>query len=158
AAVAATHISAVPSSEYHGRIGDWVEAIRKARANEDRVLFVAASIGRAERTIELLGDYEIRARAIGEADDLDRAGVLVTTGVLTKGFHLPSAHLLVFTETDLFEEERKVHERRRSQARTFISDFRDLKIGDLVVHVDNGIGRFVGLRKLSVTAGDQEFM
>src|SRR4029079_9736934 len=44
--------------------------------------------------------------------------------------------------------------------RTFLSDFRDLKVGDHVVHVDNGIGRFVGLKRLAVTAGHapQEFM
>ena len=64
--------------------------------------------------------------------------------------------LLLFAETDLFEEERRVHERRRSATRTFLSDFRDLKIGDLVVHVDNGIGRFVGLKKLAVGAPGQQ--
>jgi transcription-repair coupling factor (superfamily II helicase) len=53
-----------------------------------------------------------------------------------------------------------VHERRRSASRTFLSDFRDLKVDDLVVHVDNGIGRFVGLKKLAAVAGqpEQEFM
>ena len=42
------------------------------------------------------------------------------------------------------------HERRRSAAKTFLSDFRDLKVGDLVVHVDNGIGVFVGLKQIAV--------
>ena len=124
-------------------------------------MFVAASPGRAERTIELLADYEIRARSVTTADDLDRAGVLVATGQLSRGFHVPAAKLRLFAETDLFEEERRVHERRKSAARTFISDFRDLKIGDLVVHVDNGIGRFVGLKKLARRLPgmpEQEFM
>jgi transcription-repair coupling factor (superfamily II helicase) len=79
---------------------------------------------------------------------------------LSRGFHLPSANLVVFAETDLFEEERKSAERRRSASRAFISDFRDLKVGDLVVHVDNGIGRFVGLKKIAAVPGadEQEFM
>ena len=49
----------------------------------------------------------------------------------------------------------------RSAARrreTFLSDFRDLKVGDLVVHVDNGIGVFVGLKKIEVGLDAQEFM
>ena len=159
-ATPSTHISALPSLEYHGRVGDWVEEIRQARAQDEIVVFVAASAGRAERTTELLADYEIRARAVATADDLERAGVLVTTGQLSRGFHVPSARLRLYAETDLFEEERRVHERRKSAARTFISDFRDLKVGDLVVHVDNGIGRFVGLKKLSAGASlpEQEFM
>jgi transcription-repair coupling factor (superfamily II helicase) len=156
----AVHVSAVPALEYHGRIGDWASEIRTARDRGDAVVFVAASPGRAERTIELLADYEVRARDVGTADDLSSAAVLVTIGQLSRGFHLPQGSLVIFAETDLFEEERRVHERRRSTTRTFLSDFRDLKIGDLVVHVDNGIGRFAGLKRLAVTPGQpvQEFM
>ncbi|MBW8896266.1 MAG: DEAD/DEAH box helicase, partial [Acidobacteria bacterium] len=58
----------------------------------------------------------------------------------------------------MFEEERKTHERRRSATRTFLSDFRDLKVGDLVVHVDHGIGVFVGLKRIDVGLAPQEFM
>ncbi|HET9370074.1 MAG TPA: transcription-repair coupling factor, partial [Vicinamibacterales bacterium] len=155
-----THVSSLPAVEHHGRIGDWVNEVRTAREQGAAVVFVAATPGRAERTIELLADYELRARHVGEADDLHSAAVLVTTGQLSRGVHIPAASLRIYSETDLFEEERRVHERRRSAARSFISDFRDLKIGDLVVHVDNGIGRFVGLKKLAVGPGlpDQEFM
>jgi transcription-repair coupling factor (superfamily II helicase) len=154
------HVSSTPAMEYRGRIGDWAEEIRKISARGESVLFVAATSGRAERTIEILKDYDVRARAVGEADDLARAGVLVSTGHLSRGFHLPSAGLAVFAETDLFEEERRTQERRRSATTAFLSDFRDLKIGDLVVHVENGIGRFVGLKRLAIVPGQppQDFM
>ncbi len=159
-----THVSCLPTVEYHGRIGDWVEEIRAARGRDETVVFVAATPGRAERTIELAGDYDIRARDVA-SDDVAHAALLVTTGQLSRGFHLPAGGLTLFAEADLFEEERRVHERRRSAAHQFLSDFRDLKIGDLVVHIDNGIGRFVGLRKLATGAPDaqgrlaeQEFM
>ena len=157
---AAVHVPCQSALAYHGRIGDWVAEIRAARDRGDQVLFVAASQGRAERTIELLADYDVRARSVAEADNLQNVAVLVATGRLSRGFHLPAANLLVFAETDLFEEERKAAERRRSASRAFISDFRDLKVGDLVVHVDNGIGRFVGLKRISAGPGleEQEFM
>jgi transcription-repair coupling factor (superfamily II helicase) len=161
-----THVSTVPALAYHGRVGDWVNELRAARARGDAVVFVAAVSGRAERIIELLGDYDIRARAVTDDDDLSSAAVLVGLGRLSRGLHLPDGHLVLFADTDLFEEERRVHERRRSAARSFLSDFRDLKVGDLVVHVDNGIGRFVGLKRLAVGPFDpregglaeQEFM
>jgi transcription-repair coupling factor (superfamily II helicase) len=153
------HVPCQPVLEYRGRLGDWVEELKQAQTRGETTVFVAASAGRAERTIELLADYGVRARAIGDNEDLARASVLVTTGHLSRGFHLPTGTLLVFTETDLFEEERRSGERRKSAARTFMSDFRDLKVGDLVVHVDNGIGRFVGLKKMAVGVGDAtEFM
>ena len=60
---------------------------------------------------------------------------------------------------DVFEEERRAPERRRSATKAFLSDLRDLKVGDLVVHVDHGIGVFVGLKQIGV-GGDtaQEFL
>jgi len=160
------HIACVPTLQYQGRVGDWAAEIKTARERGDRVVFVADTPGRAERVVELLGDYEVRAREMSVDDDLEYAAVLVTTGTLTRGFHLVDAGLLVFAETDLFEEERRVHERRRSAARSFISDFRDLKTGDFVVHIDNGVGRFVGLKRLPVgpidpasgRPAEQEFM
>ncbi len=153
------HIATLPTIEHHGRLGDWVEEIRKSRENGDTVVFVAETPGRAERTIEVLADYGLRARALALADDLRQVGVVVATGQLSRGFHLPDAHLVFVAETDVFEEERRVHDRHRSVSRSFLSDFRDLKVGDLVVHVDNGIGKFVGLKQIAAAGlGDQEFM
>ena len=152
----ATHVSCQPAPEFRGRIADWVADIRQARERNETTIFVAGTSGRAERTMELLADYEIRARAIGQSDDLFAASVLVTTGRLSKGFRLPDAGLQIFSESDLFEEERRVHERRKSASSTFLSDFRDLKVGDLVVHIDNGIGRFVGLKQIGVGGGGTE--
>jgi transcription-repair coupling factor (superfamily II helicase) len=161
----AQHISCLPSVEYHGRIADWMGEVRAARGREETVVFVAATAGRAERTIELAADYDIRARDVATSDDLASAALLVGTGQLSRGFHLPAGGLLLFAEADLFEEERRAHERRRSATHQFLSDFRDLKVGDLVVHIDNGIGRFVGLKKLAAgtpdgqgKAAEQEFM
>ena len=158
---AVDHVKCQPAPEFRGRIADWVADIRQARERGETTIFVAATTGRAERTIELLADYEVRARAIGQSDDLYAAAVLVTTGRLSKGFRLPDAGVQLYSESDLFEEERRAHERRKSSSSTFLSDFRDLKIGDLVVHVDNGIGRFVGLKQMSIGgpgAETHEFM
>ena len=129
-----------PAVEFSGRVQDWVEEIRRGRERGDTMVLVAHSAGRAERTIELLADYEIFAVPMERAEDAHAAAVLVGVGHLSRGFRLPDAQLQLWAETDVFEEERKVHERRKSATRTFLSDFRDLKAGDLVVHVDHGIG------------------
>ncbi len=154
----AAHIACQPALEYSGRVPDWVAEIRRRRESGDTMIFVANSPGRAERTIEVLGDYEIYAAPIEGAEEVRTAAVLVGVGHLSRGFRLPEAGLQFWAETDVFEEERKTHERRRSATRTFLSDFRDLKVGDLVVHVDHGIGVFVGLKRIDVGLAPQEFM
>jgi transcription-repair coupling factor (superfamily II helicase) len=148
--VAADHVACQPALAFHGRISDWIDELRQARDRGDRSVFIAATAGRADRAIELLGEYEIRARRLDEEVGPVNATVFVGTGQLTRGFALPAAQLRLYAETDIFEEERRPHERQRSVVRTFLSDFRDLKVGDLVVHVDSGIGRFVGLKRLAI--------
>ena len=143
------HISCQPAVELHGRLADWVAEIRRLRQEGEGILFVANTAGRAERTIELLKDYEIFAAPAERADDARYAAVLIATGQLSRGFRLPAAGLQIFAETDVFEEERRT-ERRRSATKAFLSDLRDLKVGDLVVHVDHGIGVFVGLKQIGV--------
>jgi transcription-repair coupling factor (superfamily II helicase) len=152
------HVASQPALEFAGRVSDWVAEIRRLRERAESIVFVAHSAGRAERTVELLNDYGVFAAPIERAEDAHSASVLVATGHLSRGFRLPEAGLQLWAETDVFEEERKVHERRRSATRTFLSDFRDLKAGDLVVHVDHGIGVFVGLKRIDVGLEPQEFM
>jgi transcription-repair coupling factor (superfamily II helicase) len=152
------HVACQPAVEFSGRVQDWVEEIRRGRERGDTMVVIAHSPGRAERTIELLADYDIFAVAMERAEEAHAAAVLVGIGHLSRGFRLPDAQLQLWAETDVFEEERKVHERRKSATRTFLSDFRDLKAGDHVVHVDHGIGRFVGLKRIDVGLEPQEFM
>ena len=155
------HIGTQPTPEFRGRIADWAAEVRRARERGETVLFVAAGVGRAERTVELLAEYELRGVQLDRADDLHGAAVLVATGDLSRGFRLPAAELQIFAESDVFEEDRRQAERRRSLAKTFLSDLRDLKPGDVVVHVDHGIGKFVGLKQIALGAGSsvsQEFM
>jgi transcription-repair coupling factor (superfamily II helicase) len=143
----------------HGRVSDWVAEIRRLREEGETVLFAAATAGRAERTIELLKEYDVFAVPVDRAEDAQYAAVLVVTGTLSHGFHLPGAGLFIHAEADVFEEERRMPERRRSAAAAFLSDLRDLKAGDLVVHIDHGIGMFVGLKQIGVASDSvQEFL
>ena len=145
----AGRIRCQPSVEFRGRIPDWVAEIKRLREDGDSILFVAATSGRAERTIELLKEYDLFAVPVDRADDARYAAVLVATGNLSRGFRLPDASLQLYAEADVFEEERR-GDRRRSPSKAFLSDLRDLKVGDLVVHIDHGIGAFVGLKQIGV--------
>jgi transcription-repair coupling factor (superfamily II helicase) len=137
-----------PALEFRGRLGDWVADIRKARDRGATVMVIAGSPGRAERIAEILRDYEIVAVSVEHPEDAHSASVLIAQGALSRGFWLESAALQLYADTDVFEEEHRATEGRRSLTKAFLSDLRDLKVGDLVVHVDHGIGEFVGLKQL----------
>ena len=157
-AAGARHVGCQPVIEMHGRVGEWAAEIARCRERGDTTLLVAGTPGRAERVIELLADYDLAAVSIDHADETHGAALLVATGQLTRGFRLPEAGLQVFAEPDVFDEERRVRERRAGPAKSFLSDFRDLKAGDRVVHVDHGVGVFVGLKQIPVGLEHHEFM
>jgi transcription-repair coupling factor (superfamily II helicase) len=146
------HVSCQPALEFRGRASAWIADVRQARERGDTVLFVANSPGRAERTVEILHEYEVVAVPVERAEDVHAAAVLVAVGSLSRGFRLADGALQLYAETDVFEEEHRPADQRRNLAKTFLSDLRDLKVGDLIVHVDHGIGEFVGLKQLGTVS------
>jgi transcription-repair coupling factor (superfamily II helicase) len=163
---------------YHGRIADLAAETLRATEKGASTIFVMPSLGVAERVTEMLAEFDVKVRlALVEetTDNADSAGALVTVGRLTSGFEMPSVALIVHVESDLFDEAAEAAVERRSEATggrkqkadgrrrklktaAFLSDFRDLKVGDFVVHVDHGIGRFGGLQMLDLGTTRGEFM
>jgi transcription-repair coupling factor (superfamily II helicase) len=149
---------------YHGRLPDLARDVLNRRANsQGATLFVMPSPGLAERVTEILRDYEVNARLTSfiDRDAAASADAVVTFGKLSGGFELPDARLVVHVEGDLFDEaaepalERRAtairrEKKRRARAAAFLSDFRDLRVGDYVVHIDHGIARFGGLVTLDL--------
>jgi len=150
---------------YHGRLPDLARDVIDQHTNSQATtVFVMPSGGVAERVAEILREYEVSVRLTSIADKTGGAvatDAIVTAGKLSGGFELPSARLIVHVESDLFDEaaepalERrstaiKREKKRRARAAAFLSDFRDLKVGDFVVHIDHGIARFGGLVTLDL--------
>ena len=64
----------------------------------------------------------------------------------------------MLTETEIFGARRRTLRRPKYQRGAALTAFTDLEIGDLVVHEDHGIGRYVGLRTMSVGDRDGDFL
>lgn len=159
---------------YHGRLADLAAATLNGAEAGAITLFVMPSLGVAERVSEMLSEFNVTARLALVEETSDTAVMdpaVVTVGRLTGGFEMPSSRLVVHVEGDLFDEAADATLERRSDSRpkgegrrrrlktaAFLSDFRDLKVGDFVVHIDHGIGRFGGLQILDLGTTRGEFM
>ena len=122
-------------------------------------LLIVGSHGRMERLSEILRELGVPGTLVENVRGSLPPAVsrLVVRGNLDSGFTLPDAGLLVVAEPQIFGE---IHEReaRRRRVGVFSPDFRDLKAGDPVVHVDHGIGRFVGVMRLGEEGRGSDFM
>jgi transcription-repair coupling factor (superfamily II helicase) len=159
------YVATQGNRRYHGNIRELTSDLSKFQDAGERVVFLFSNLGRAERVHDILREYEIPSRlcrpADGEPEDtpLAEGSILLGVGSLQSGFFLPPANVRVLTGQDVFDEsEVGAARRHRAQRTAFLSDFRDLKPGDYVVHIDHGIGQFHGLRNISVQDGVKEFV
>ena len=71
-------------------------------------------------------------------------------GTLHQGFLYPAAGIALLNDHEIFSRQRRRHRFRRFTAAKPIANFNALQTGDFVVHVDHGIGRYLGMRHLEI--------
>ena len=162
-----------PTLRFHGSIPALTEQLRNLMAAETRIVLAAPHQGDVERLATVLREYEIPYRLgsrnphPGEtmldegsylAGDL-RVPVIVRTP-LAAGVSFADSNLIVFGANDLSDEADVAArpEPKRSKTAAFVSDFRDLGLGDYVVHVEHGIAQYQGLREIAQDGLSVEFM
>ncbi len=145
------HVRSHPSARWHGRIRELADEVRTMFARGTQVVLLGSTPGMAERLRDLLHEYDIPFRVeFGEQPlkTVDDPSVpLVAIGRISAGLSLSDGALLIYAETDIFDETEHVQptHRRRQKLSAFISDLQDLKAGDYVVHIDHGIGTYSGI-------------
>jgi transcription-repair coupling factor (superfamily II helicase) len=141
---------------------------RHVRATPHRVLLLGESEGRRESLIELLRDHHLSVPAVDSLAEF-LAGdekLAIAAAPLAEGFHWhePDAGFSVqlVTETELFATPRETRRRRKqeqvSNVDALIKDLSELKVGDPVVHLNHGIGRYQGLVNIDLGEGSSEFL
>ena len=138
-------------------LADW---IRENRAANLTTLFVCDSRSRAARLTSLLAPYGIEPLAMDAFPDIQRTRgtVVLLKGQVSSGFTWPSESFAVVTEKDIFGAGGPKRKAVPRKIRTELFSFEELKTGDLVVHAEHGIGRYEGLKKLTLNRTTNDFL
>jgi transcription-repair coupling factor (superfamily II helicase) len=131
----------------------------------DKILFSAESAGRREFLNEILHHHSIHASPVESWEEFrqrnDQRYYLIAS-TLQNGMTLTQQGIAVITESQLFGE-RAVQRRRRKYRRTrdsesTIQSLADLQLAAPVVHEDHGVGRYQGLKTITVSGIATEFL
>src|SRR6266478_4532232 len=162
-----------PTPRFHGSVPAMLEEAKKLTGAGNQVLFAVPNVGEIERLADMFTEYSVSfrlgSRTRGGESYADEtsyfAGEVLTTTLakayVPDGVLLPEAGLAIFGARDLFDESESVvsrPQRQKSKTSAFLSDFRDLQVGDYVVHVEHGIGQYQGLKEINQGDGKAEFM
>ncbi|WP_397532923.1 transcription-repair coupling factor [Roseateles sp.] len=133
-----------------------------------RVLLLAESEGRRESLLELLRDNKIDPPSVKDLTEFEAGDekFAITAAPLASGFFWfepeDGRTIQLFTETELFATTPTTRRRRKqeqvSDVNALIKDLSELKVGDPVVHVNHGIGRYQGLIHIDLGDGPSEFL
>ncbi len=124
----------LPSRQYLGNLDELIKDIKKASHEQKKCHIVCDNKGQAERLNELLEDVE--------------GFYSIDVARLSGGFNDPATGTVLFTDHEIFNRYLKRLRYRRFKDGINIPDYRALTFGDYVVHVDYGIGRYMGLKRI----------
>ena len=131
-------------------------------AGTGRLLFAVESPGRREWLADLLTRQGEPPEPVSDwaAFLASPRRVGLATASLERGVDLPDAGITLLAEQELFGQPARPRRRRRRgrDPESVVSDLTDLRVGAPVVHIDHGVGRYVGLTRMSIEGTAAEFV
>ncbi len=160
----ASELSApIPNITVNRRIDDPLSNLRSYLLQTDRrVMICAESNGRRETLQQYFNEYNLPlALCEGYADFIiSSEKLMLGVAPLHAGFELPQFTFI--TETELYADSgRHIGKKKQegaAQIESIVRDLSELEIGDPVVHVNHGIGRYIGLLNMDLGEGETEFL
>ncbi|HEU4963763.1 MAG TPA: transcription-repair coupling factor [Bacilli bacterium] len=142
---------------FHGQMNVLSSELERWAKLGYQVIFLAANKERAERMHRVLEDYNMQA-ALGQNWDGSHTNPLIVEGNLATGFELADLKLAVITESEVFTSKKKSRKVRTMSDAQKIKSYQDLKTGDYVVHVNHGIGKYMGIVTKEILGIHKDYM
>ena len=143
-----------------------LSTLNSAAGNNGRTLFIAESAGRQENLLEILRKSDIRPahfesyQAFCDSD----ATMGIAIGLVENSFawQEKDCQLFIITETELLGykiSQRRLREKRATTDESaVIRNLAELSVGQPVVHLDHGVGRYIGLQTLDAGGVTTEYV
>ena len=149
---------------FHGKMKYLLREVEKWRAQNYRVVFVMPTADRAKKLAQSLTSEGLPVAYNPLIGQLSPGVAVSTRALLSCGFELPSLKLVVLTEEEMFGRRRKAvrtrtqHQVEDGAKRVRLTHYADLQRGDYVVHVNHGIGRYLGMETLEIGGVHKDYL
>lgn len=159
-----------PAPAFGGQVKNVIEEIVKRKQRRERVILVSRQSARLSHLLEEQANLIVTPLdSLTPGDPPPPSGsVTLIHGVLSEGWSLPSPDasadpplFTVMSDSELFGWKKPAAVRQRKPRRRGVTPetfFADVNPGDLVVHIEHGIGRYLGLVKLDFEGVEREYL
>lgn len=153
-----TNVRTRPMQEFFGQLPALKTELDRWHKLKQTVVLMVSEAERLTKVSDTLDDFEIEA-VMTKATNLQPGAVQIVQGSLQNGFEFPDGKLVIVTEQEMFKKVAKKRPRRQTLANAErLKSYTDLKPGDYVVHVNHGIGKYVGMETLEVDGVHQDYI
>ena len=144
---------------FHGKVEMLCQEVSHLLKDGCAIILVVSRQEKARRLREILREQGI-ASTLAELKLIELAprSVWITVADLESGFEWPNSKIVLLTETEIYGRQKKVYQAKFQQEGIKISSFTDLKPGDYVVHINHGIGKYIGLETLEIAGGHRDYL
>lgn len=136
-----------------------VEELQNWQKQNYCILILLTSASKALRLQQMLNDYDVLCSWIADRYQKDFGKIYLAYGNISHGARFPQSRLVLLSETEVFQQQKKrVNKKFFQEDGQKISHLDDLKIGDYVVHLNHGIGRYMGIERLTVQDVERDYL
>lgn len=152
--------SCKPVQQFYGQYDIMRSEFQRFIQNDYTVVVLAETEVKKERIQSMLNEMHIPTFIDTPTHRNEGGSAIITEGSLSEGFELPYMQLVVVTERELFKSKQK---KKPKQQKTLtnaekIKSYQDLKVGDYIVHVHHGVGRYLGVETLEVGGVHKDYI
>ncbi|QQZ09498.1 transcription-repair coupling factor [Heyndrickxia vini] len=153
------NITCRPMQNFHGQMHVLKSEVDRWKKGRYTVIFLGSDKNRVNKLHSVLEDYDIEAAVVEEKEKVLPNHIQVIEGSLNTGFELSMMKLAVITEEELFNKgTKKPKSRQKLSNAEKIKSYSELKVGDYVVHVNHGIGKYLGIETLVINGIHKDYL
>ncbi|MGJ7923174.1 transcription-repair coupling factor [Neobacillus sp. LXY-4] len=154
------NVSCKQMQNFHGQMHVLKAELERWAKGKYTVVFLGPDEDRVNKLQRVLEDYGINAAFVAKNQALLSGKIQITEGHLYSGFELPIQKIAVITEEELFNKKttKKSPRRQKLSNAERIKSYSELRVGDYVVHVNHGIGKYLGIETLVINGVHKDYL
>lgn len=152
------NLAAKAAEHFHGSSSAFIQKVKQWRRANYRILCVVSTDNKAQRLAEYLREEDIAVDYSGDVTNQLKSGnCVITTGSLDSGFELPLFKMIVLTDLEIYGKQKPKVKVKPPEEGMRLSQS-ELQVGDYVVHVNHGIGQYLGVETLEVSGIHKDYL
>lgn len=146
-------------SEYHGQLEFFVSECKRLQEKKATLFIALSNMETRNKLANYLDESGINVAFPTTVEEIQQGSVHLVYQPLSAGFELIDENLIVYSNYELSAQKKKPKAYKSTiKEGKKISDYNELNVGDYVVHLQHGIGQYVGIQTLETNGATRDFL